>query len=263
MSVLGDFYRLESGELKPVIESSSDVQLRVADSWLVEDGRVRSLNAHFERFGSWVTNEDANQSAYLPGFFAEIRRLLPRIGRWFPRMEYHAEQAAHLRLYLRLREAPSKMESVSLWSYPEPDPRVSPSIKGPDLSLCQQLRRHANMNGADEAVITNSKGFVAEGALSALVWWRGDVLCSSDEQTNWLPSITRDEVISIASQMGFEVRLENVKPSDLARLPIWALSSLNGIMPVRSWVEVSDQLPESVNLDAFVKRLKLLGTQLD
>jgi hypothetical protein len=263
MSVLGDFYRLEAGELKPVIESSSDVQLRVADSWLVDDGRVRSLNAHFERFGSWVVDEDADQIAYLPGFFAEIRRILPRIGRWFPRMEYHAEQPSHLRLYLRLREAPSKMESVSLWSYPEPDPRVSPSIKGPDLSLCQQLRRHANMNGADEAVITNSKGFVAEGALSALVWWRGDVLCSSDNQTNWLPSITRGEVISIASQMGFEVRLENVKPYDLARLPIWALSSLNGIMPVRSWVEVSDQLPESVNLDAFLKRLKLLGTQLD
>jgi branched-subunit amino acid aminotransferase/4-amino-4-deoxychorismate lyase len=263
MSVLGDFYRLEAGELKPVIESSSDVQLRVADSWLVEDGRVRSLAAHFERFGSWVTNEDADQDNYLPGFYAEIRRLLPRIGRWFPRMEYHAEQPSNLRLYLRLREAPAKMESVSLWSYPEPDPRVSPSIKGPDLSLCQQLRRHANMNGAGEAVITNSKGFVAEGALSALVWWRGDVLCSSDDQTNWLPSITRDEVLSIASQMGYEVRLENVKPEDLARLPIWALSSLNGIMPVRSWVGIADELPESVNLEAFVKRLKLLGTQLD
>jgi branched-subunit amino acid aminotransferase/4-amino-4-deoxychorismate lyase len=119
------------------------------------------------------------------------------------------------------------------------------------------------MNGADEAVITNSKGFVAEGALSALVWWRGDVLCSSDDQTNWLPSITRDEVFSIASQMGFEVRLENLKPSELARLPIWALSSLNGIMPVRSWVGIADELPESVNLEAFLKRLKLLGRQLD
>jgi branched-subunit amino acid aminotransferase/4-amino-4-deoxychorismate lyase len=112
-------------------------------------------------------------------------------------------------------------------------------------------------------VITNSKGFVAEGALSALVWWRGDVLCTSDDQTNWLPSITRDEVLSIATQMGFEVRLENVKPLDLGKLPIWALSSLNGIMPVRSWVDVSTELPESVNLDAFNKRLKLLGTQLD
>jgi hypothetical protein len=57
--------------------------------------------------------------------------------------------------------------------------------------------------------------------------------------------------------------VENVRAEDLARLPIWALSSLNGIMPVRSWVGISDQLPESVNLDAFLKRMKLLGTQLD
>ena len=263
MSVMGDFYRLEAGELKPVIESTSEVQLKVADSWLVEEGRVRSLTAHFDRFGSWVIQEDPNQQQYLNGFFAEIKRLLPREGRWFPRMEYHAEQPSHLRLYLRLREAPSKIDSVSLWSYPEPDPRMNPTVKGPDLSLCQQLRRHANMNGADEAVITDAKGFVAEGALSALVWWRGDVLCSSNDQTKWLPSITRDEVVSIASQMGFEVRVENVKPQELARLPIWALSSLNGIMPVRSWVGVSDELPESVNLDAFQRRLKLLSSQLD
>ena len=47
MSVLGDFYRLESGELKPVIDSTSEVQLKVADSWLVDEGRVRSLSAHF------------------------------------------------------------------------------------------------------------------------------------------------------------------------------------------------------------------------
>jgi hypothetical protein len=263
MSVLGDFYRLESGELKPVLDSSSEVQLKVADSWLVDNGRVRSLAAHFERFGSWVIAEDSGQQQYLPGYFAEIKRLLPRIGRWFPRMEYHGEQPSDRRLYLRLREAPAKIESVALWTYPEPDPRHRPRVKGPDLSLCQQLRRHANMNGADEAVITDSRGFVAEGALSALVWWRGDVLCSSDDQTNWLPSITRKEVYSIADQMGFESRVENVKPVDIAKLPIWALSSLNGIMPVRSWVGVADELPESVNLEAFSKRLKLLGTQLD
>jgi hypothetical protein len=34
-------------------------------------------------------------------------------------------------------------------------------------------------------------------------------------------------------------------------------------MPVRSWVGVADELPESANLDPFLKRLKLLGTQLD
>lgn len=35
MSVLGDFYRLENSELKPLIVSGPEVQLRVADSgWL-------------------------------------------------------------------------------------------------------------------------------------------------------------------------------------------------------------------------------------
>jgi branched-subunit amino acid aminotransferase/4-amino-4-deoxychorismate lyase len=118
------------------------------------------------------------------------------------------------------------------------------------------------MNGATEAVITDSKGFVAEGALSALVWWRGNVLCSSDDQTNWLPSITRQELFEIARQMGIETRVENIKPEDLVKLPIWALSSLNGIVPVSSWVGLADELPTSSQLEPFTKRLKLLSTQV-
>jgi hypothetical protein len=263
MSVLGDFYRLENGVLNPVLDSKNDVQLKVADSWLIDDGKVRSLAAHFERFGDWVLSIDPNQQPFLSGFFAEVKTILPRTGRWFPRMEYHGEQDLSNRLYLRLRQAPEKIESVVLWTYPEADPRVNPTIKGPDLSLCQQLRRHANMNGASEAVITDSSGYLAEGALSALVWWREDVLYSSDDKTNWLPSITRQEVFSIAHQMGFETRLENVLASEVAKLPIWALSSLNGIMPVSSWIGLSDSLPDSVHFDAFSRRLKLLSTQLD
>ena len=263
MSVLGDFYRLEGGELKPVIESSSDVKLQVADSWLVEDGRVRSLQSHFDRFANWVLSIDPTEEQRLRLFFAEVKRLLPRQGNWFPRMEYHVEQPIGLRFYLRLRPAPSRMGSLTLWTYPEADPRVNAKVKGPDLSLCQQLRRAANMNGADEAVITTSRGYVAEGALSALVWWRGDTLCSSDGSSNWLPSITRTDVFQVAQQIGFETKEEAVYPEDLSRLPIWALSSLNGIMPVRSWVQVAHELPESNHLEAFTKRLKLLGAQLE
>jgi branched-subunit amino acid aminotransferase/4-amino-4-deoxychorismate lyase len=262
MSVLGDFYRLENAELKPLIASGSEVQLKVADSWLVEDGAVRSLQAHFDRFAKWVIAEDSSQEPLLRGFFAEVRRLTPREGRWFPRIEYHGEQDASSRLHLRLREAPAPLESLVLWQYPDADPRQAPLVKGPDLSLCQQLRRHANMNGASEAVITDSKGFVAEGALSALVWWRGNVLCSSDDQTAWLPSITRQDVFQIASQMGIEARLESIKPEEIVKLPIWALSSLNGIVPVSSWVGLEDQLPTSSQLEPFTKRLKLLSTQV-
>lgn len=263
MSVQGDFYRLEKGELKPLIEAGQEVKLRVADSFLVEDGSVRSLDQHFKRFGTWVKEIDPASANYLNAFFAEVRRVIPRIGRWFPRLEYHGEEKEGLRLFLRLREAPSKIESVILWTYPESDPRQNPTVKGPDLSLCQQLRRHANMNGADEAVILDSAGFIAEAALSSLVWFRSNKLCSSDLSTKWLPSITRDEVFQIAHAMGIETSLERVRPSEISRLPIWALSSLNGIMPVTSWVGVSDAIPESSHLEAFSRRLRLLSRQID
>ena len=262
MSVLGDFYRLENAELKPLIVSGPEVQLKVADSWLVEDGAVRSLQAHFDRFANWVIAEDPSQQSLLAGFFAEVKRLTPREGRWFPRIEYHGEQEPSGRLHLRLRRAPEQVESLVLWQYPDADPRQAPLVKGPDLSLCQQLRRHANMNGAGEAVITDSGGFVAEGALSALVWWRGNVLCSSDDQTAWLPSITRQDLFQLASQMGIETRFENIKPEDLVKFPIWALSSLNGIVPVTSWVGLAQELPTSAQLEPFTKRLKLLSTQV-
>ena len=262
MSVLGDFYRLENAELKPLIVSGPEVQLKVADSWLVEDGAVRSLQAHFDRFANWVIAEDPSQQSLLAGFFAEVKRLTPREGRWFPRIEYHGEQEPSGRLHLRLRRAPEQVESLVLWQYPDADPRQAPLVKGPDLSLCQQLRRHANMNGAGEAVITDSGGFVAEGALSALVWWRGKVLCSSNDQTAWLPSITRQDLFQLASQMGIETRVENIKPEDLVKFPIWALSSLNGIVPVTSWVGLAQELPTSAQLEPFTKRLKLLSTQV-
>jgi branched-subunit amino acid aminotransferase/4-amino-4-deoxychorismate lyase len=62
--------------------------------------------------------------------------------------------------------------------------------------------------------------------------------------------------------MDIETRVENVKPEELVKLPIWALSSLNGIVPVTSWVGLADELPTSSQLEPFTKRLKLLSTQV-
>ena len=264
MSAFGDFFRFQNDQFLPFEENpTAEVQLRVADSWLIEDGKVRSLSEHLKRFETWVLAEDSSMSSQLPKFFEEVVKLLPRKGRWFPRLEYHGEVEAPNRLFLRLRQAPERVQTVSLWTYPEPDPRLNPTVKGPDLSLCQQLRRHANMNGADEAVILNSDGYVAEGALSSLVWWKKDTLCSSNDDTNWLESITRKEVFSIAEQMGLETRLEKVTPEELANQEIWALSSLNGIMPVRSWIGVSSSFPEPKHLESFTRRLKLLARLID
>ena len=239
-----------------------DTELAIADSWLVEDGRARNLQAHLDRFSRWAQVQKPESLPYLNDFFSQVLAAIPREGRWFPRIELHAEKAGMLSLHLRLREAPEQLGDAVLWTYPEPDPRQNPEIKGPDLSIGMQLRRRANMLGADEAVILDAAGYICEGALSALVWWRGDVLCAPNEETPWLPSITRGEIFAIAEQMGLTTRVEKVKPADLVETEVWMLSSLQAIRPVTNWLELGGPLAPASHVEAFTKRLRLLSTSL-
>ena len=258
------FFQFLAGSLQRVSDASpAEVRLEVADSWLVEDGRVRGLQAHLDRFAAWVTAVSPACTESLEPFFAAVLREIPKTGRWFPRIEFHAEAESPHHLYLRLREAPDQLGEIKLWTLPEADPRERPTVKGPDLSLGMQMRRNAKMHGADEAVILDHDGFILEGALSSIVWWRGDVLYSSAETLPWLPSVTRGEVFSIATQMGFQTRTEKVRPADLVGLEIWALSSLQGIRVVSDWVDLGAPIGVATHYEAFARRLKLLSSQIN
>lgn len=236
-------------------------QLAVADSWLVENGRVRNLAAHYERFENWVRK--LRPELELENFFSAVSALIPKEGAWFPRIELLVSPSNDLQqLVVRLREAPERESSISLWNFNEPDPRVNPTVKGPDLSLGLQMRRAAQMHGADEAVLLNTDGYVIEGALSALVWFRDDVLCAPGDEFPWLPSITRSEVFAIAESMGIQTRNEKVKPADLVGLEIWSLSSLHGIRAVDDWVDLGGPVGAPRHLDAFNKRLRMLSVNL-
>jgi branched-subunit amino acid aminotransferase/4-amino-4-deoxychorismate lyase len=254
MSVAGDFYQYRDGELCRVDATLSE-SLTVADSFLVRSGRVRALEKHFDRFRTSIV--DAETKSELPGFFEELKALIPETGDWFPRLEYRDQLPVGERLVFRLREAPERTTSVSLWSSDEPDPRKHPHVKGPDLSACQQLRRAANLRGADEAVILSESGHIADGALSSIVWWRDDVLCAPDDSTNWLPSITRELVFEIANQTGHSVSLERAKPSDLQGCEVWSLSSLQGIRFATQWSDM--QLSQPKMASVFSKRLEMLS----
>jgi len=255
MSVDGKFFGYSGGELKPLSTAHSET-LTVADSWLVADGNTVALERHFSRFSDGVADDSITQTQ-VGGFFSAAIAAIPDSGSWFPRIEYRAECPSGERLFFRLREAPELTDTVTLWSFPEPDPRQHPETKGPDLSLCQQLRRAANLHGADEAVLLDSHGFIADGALSAVLWWRDDVLCAPDESTRWLPSITRQLALDIAEQAGFSVRLERAQPNDLHGCEVWSLSSLQGIRGVTHWGGVEVRQP--TRFGSFRKRLQLLA----
>lgn len=273
----GTFYQFKgsSGKQELVqVADSGDVELAVADSWLVEDDRVRSLQAHYERFIAGVATLDAKSNPRnithreIDAFFDAVIALIPTEGRWFPRVEFHAGLAEPL--FLKLRKAPDQLGQAILWTYPEIDPRSNPAVKGPDLSLGMQLRRNAQVHGADESALIDANGNIAEGALSSIVWWRGDTLCAPDLQSRWLPSVTRAEVFAIAAQLGLETREESAKPAELSGCEVWILGSMQGVRPVSGWIADDEVLaPESVRFDAdslkrvevFQRRLRMLSTK--
>lgn len=256
MSVNGDFYRFDSDRFVKVDVAIAE-QLTVADSFLVENGSARAIERHFQRFETSIAKP---RIIDFSAFQREVIALIPRSGAWFPRLEYREFQPAGEQFFLRLREAPERTETVTLWTCEETDPRVSPLVKGPDLSVCQKLRRKANLHGADEAVLLSESGHIADGALSSIMWWEGDTLCAPDESTQWLPSITRELVLELAAQAGFDVKLQSARPEDLAGCEVWSLSALQGIRAATSWEGIPIAAPK--RFVSFRKRLALLGKQI-
>lgn len=256
MSVNGDFYRYDSGQLLPITHAIAD-QLSVADSFLVKDQQVIALERHMKRFENSV---NLHESIDLSDYFEASRKLLKEPGEWFPRFEYRVTQPKGQRLYLRIRPAPERTETLTLITSPEPDTRENFAVKGPDLSLCQKLRRVANLHGADEAVLLSQDGFVADGALSSIVWLKDEVLFAPDETTNWLPSITRELVFEIANQAGLETRTTRARPAEIAGAEVWSLSSLQGIRAATSWPGVD--LVQPTRHLAFRKRLGMLSAKI-
>lgn len=261
-----EFFRFDGSALIACNDAVSEVRLGAADSWLLEDGRVRGLEEHFARFGAWVMRFAPILYPSLATFYAQVTAAMPLQGRWFPRIELHLgstdEPTSQPALFLRLREAPEPLTDIVLWTLDEPDPRALPLVKGPDLSLGMQIRRKAILHNADEAVILSTEGFLEEGALTSIVWWRGNVLCAPDDSVPWLNSVTRNTIFAIARDMGVQTKLERVKPADLVGLEIWALSSLHGIRPVVDWVNLGSPVGEIRHYESFQKRLRMLSRQV-
>lgn len=203
----------------------TSVSVDVADSWLVEDGRSRGLEQHRERFTGSCPDPDLART-----FFDQAMGVIPSTGRWFPRVE---RDSGAFRIWVR--PAPPLSPTVALWIPGRPDPRVRPSIKGPDLATLNALRAEAAEFGAGEAVLLSPDGWVREGALSALMWWREDLLCTSPDGPGLLPSVTRRLVLTLAEQQGQPVRFERIRPEALSGLECWSMSALHGIRAVTGW----------------------------
>ena len=209
--------------------------IEAADSWLVDDGRVRGLDLHRTRFMTSIPRGRYRQLDP-DAFWTASVAAIPRTGRWFPRVELRT-QLLRPQLIFRLRDAPEQKRSIVLITHAGRDPRTAPRFKGPDLEAMTRLRTLAQKHGADEAVILSPDGFVADGSTTCIVWWRGDSLCVPASEIERIDSVTVKTLITLATALGIEVLYETVTPADLAGLEVWALNAVHGIRIVTSWID--------------------------
>jgi branched-subunit amino acid aminotransferase/4-amino-4-deoxychorismate lyase len=206
--------------------------LLAADSWLVQDGRVRGIELHRQRFTDACADAAGLPEATVTPFWQAALARLPRTGDLFPRVELVGD--GHLRV--RVRPAPRRGTEIRVLVPDEPDPRLLPRRKGPDLARLGVLRSTAVDAGADDALLTTPSGVVLESGTASLLWWEGDTLCVPDPHLPVLGGVTARLIREHASDLGIAVAARRAVLADLDGRETWLVNALHGIRPVTAWV---------------------------
>ena len=97
-------------------------------------------------------------------------------------------------------------------------------------------RAEAEEQGADEALLLNSNGEVAETAGGNLFWVYDDKICTVPTGRGVLPGITRAVVLEICQSLGLETNKRVIKPEMLRNAEgIFVTQSALGIVPVAAF----------------------------
>lgn len=260
MSVATD-YRWHDGELRPVDHSElTTAAIEAADSWLVTEGRALALHVHRERFLTSISRHRYLQTDPA-AFWDAALTLIPREGDWFPRVELQSRDGVPA-LILRLRPAPERSRSLAVTTWTGPDPRTMPRVKGPDLEAMARIRTSAKALGADDAVLLSPDGYVVETAVSALLWWRGEILCGPPAHLDRVASVTARTALTLATAIGIETWEEAVTPAELDGTELWALNALHGVRLVRDWIGGPELAARTGRLAAWALRLEALRKPL-
>ena len=250
-SVIADVFRWGDGALHLLDYCElTDATLTAADSWLVSDGAALALDLHRSRF------LDAAPGA--EQFWDAAIAAIPTWGDWFPRVEQHSDG----RLIFRQRSAPELRRSLTLTTHRGPDPRRTPAVKGPDLDAMRRLRSAAQAEGADEAVILTTDGYVIESSQSAIAWWRGSILCTPPAEFARCDSVTARSLLGLAQALGVDLLEEAVTPAELDGTEIWALNALHGPRIVTGWIDGPDPAELPGRLALWRERLARLRHRL-
>jgi branched-chain amino acid aminotransferase len=217
-------------------------------------GRVFRLDAHMQRFAAAARGI----ALELPGGIAVVREIVLDTARAFGAAE------AYLRLIATRGEGPLGVDPtncpnprliciaarVSIFSEEERERglalvtsslrRPSPDVLDPRIKSLNYLNNalaklEARQRGADEALMLNANGMVAEASVANVFVVRDGVLLTPPATDGALEGITRATVIDLASALGIPVREQTLSRFDFfAADEAFLTGSGAGLVPVRS-----------------------------
>ena len=112
-------------------------------------------------------------------------------------------------------------------------------------------RQAARAGGADEALIFNDRGLLAEGSLSNIFFVQQGRLCTPPPSCGILPGITREAVLELADALAIPIQQRSIRLSELAGVDeMFLTNSILEIMPLTSIEDrpVGDGTPGPVTL---------------
>ncbi|HEX3770629.1 MAG TPA: branched-chain-amino-acid transaminase, partial [Polyangiaceae bacterium] len=118
--------------------------------------------------------------------------------------------------------------------------QASPDVVDPRVKSLNYLNRllarlEAIRAGADEAIMLNARGLIAEGTTDNVFVVRGGALLSPPASDGALEGITRDVVFTIARELGIVAREESVGAYDLrVASEAFLVGTGAGLVPVRA-----------------------------
>jgi branched-chain amino acid aminotransferase len=112
---------------------------------------------------------------------------------------------------------------------------TSPLSRVKSLNCLDNLlaREEARREGAEEAILLNSRGLVAEGSASNVFLVRGSNLLTPSIRSGALPGITRQVVLEMATAVGLEAEEAEIEPAALFdATETFLTSSIKEVMPL-------------------------------
>ncbi len=130
-------------------------------------------------------------------------------------------------------------ERIEARAVPEPGPmrivfsgtRHEPyAHKTTDRGVFDRARGRVVPYRADEVILLTADGVLAEGCVTSVFFWLGQVLCTPSLDLGILPSIGRARVLEVAHTLGLSVREGSFTRAEAEGLPIFLANSVRGVV---------------------------------